>query len=347
MSDNAVLAEKPKDGGQWDIAIIGSGPAGLTAAIYATRGAASTIVFAGDKWGGQLMLTTTVDNFPGFPSGIQGPELMFNMRKQAKRFGAEIIDKNVLGVDFEKHPFEIATDSKVYYAKSVIIATGSITKWLGVPGEDRLLGRGVSSCAPCDAPFFKEKRVVVIGGGDSAMEEALVLTKYSKSVTIVHRRSEFKASAAMQARVFQAQEEGKIKIIWDSEITEILGGNLVEAVRIKTSLNSKSLDNIKKDNEAKLLEEKEGFLHWEKPIDGVFVAIGHIPATDIFSGKIKTDEKGYIVVDKVAQTEIKEGVFVAGDVHDFKYRQAITAAGFGCMAAMDALKFLDKDIPNW
>lgn len=322
MSGKTIYAEKPSEGKPWDVAIIGSGPAGLTAAIYTTRGAVTTIVFAGDNWGGQLMLTTTVDNFPGFDEGIQGPDLMQKLRSQATRFGAEIIDKNVSGVDFEKHPFEIATDGKVFKAKSVIIATGSVTKWLGVPGEDKLRGRGVSSCAPCDAPFFKDKKVYVVGGGDSAMEEALVLKKYTSSVTIIHRKAEFKASAAMQQKVF----DNKINVVWNTEIREFVGDSKLEKIKIF---------NIK-ENREEILEA-----------DGVFVAIGHIPATDVFSGKINTDEKGYVVVDKMSQTEIKEGVFVAGDVHDYKYKQAITAAGFGCMAGMDALKFLDKATPSW
>jgi len=270
MAEKIQFAEKPKANEPWDVAIIGSGPAGFTASIYTTRGAASTIIFAGDKWGGQLMLTTTVDNFPGFPEGVDGPELMSKMREQSERFGAEIIDRNVEVVDFEKKPFEIAAGGKIYGSRTVIIATGSDTRWLGVKGEEKLRGRGVSSCAPCDAPFFKDKNVVVVGGGDSAMEEALVLTKYANKVIIIHRRSEFRASAAMQKRVLNNE---KIEVVWNTEIKEFIGEQKLEAIRL---LNKKE----KKETEIKA--------------DGAFVAIGHVPATDIFSGKIDIDEKGNI-----------------------------------------------------
>ncbi|MEJ2347894.1 MAG: thioredoxin-disulfide reductase [Patescibacteria group bacterium] len=310
-------AQKPKSQNEaWDVAIIGSGPASLTAAIYTTRGAASTIILGGEKWGGQLMLTTDVDNYPGFPEGIQGPELMEKMRKQAERFGAEFVQKNVTAVDFSKKPFELMTGDTKYLAKSVIIATGAETRWLNVPGEDKLRGRGVSSCAPCDAPFFKGKNVIVVGGGDSAMEEALVLTKYAESVTIIHRREEFRASAAMQKRV---TENKKIKVIWNTEVTEFIGEQKLEKVLLK---NNKTGETS------------------EIAADGAFVAIGHAPSTEIFKGKIELDEKGYIAVKDHTQTSV-EGVFVAGDVHDYQYRQAVTAAGFGCMASLEVLKFLD------
>jgi thioredoxin reductase (NADPH) len=310
-------AQKPKSQNEaWDVAIIGSGPASLTAAIYTTRGAASTIILGGEKWGGQLMLTTDVDNYPGFPEGIQGPELMEKMRKQAERFGAEFVQKNVTAVDFSKKPFELMTGDTKYLAKSVIIATGAETRWLNVPGEDKLRGRGVSSCAPCDAPFFKGKNVVVIGGGDSAMEEALVLTKYAESVTIIHRREEFRASAAMQKRI---TENKKIKVIWNTEVTGFTGEQKLEKVLLK---NNKTGETS------------------EIAVDGAFVAIGHTPSTEIFKGKIELDKKGYIAVKDHTQTSV-EGVFVAGDVHDYQYRQAVTAAGFGCMASLEVLKFLD------
>ena len=323
------FAPKPKEGEAWDVAIIGSGPASLTASIYTTRGAASTIIFAGDVWGGQLMLTTTVDNFPGFPEGVQGPDLMQLMKKQSERFGSEFVDKNVTEVDFKANPKRIIAGGKEYYAKTVIIATGADTKWLGVSGEDKLRGRGVSSCAPCDAPFFKEKSVAVVGGGDAAMEEALVLTKYAKDVLIVHRRSEFRASAAMQEEVFKKEKEGIIKIVWNSEITEFIGENKLDKIKLK---------NIKTGDVSEL------------SLDGVFVAIGHIPATGIFKNKVDLDEKGYVKpVPKPGFTSTTniDGVFVAGDVHDYTYRQAITAAGFGCMAGMDALHYLDKSGPSW
>src|SRR3989304_5384667 len=221
MNDIINFASKPREGDPWEVAIIGSGPASFTAAIYTTRGAASTLMLGGEKWGGQLMLTTTVDNYPGFPEGVQGPDLMSAMRKQAQRFGAEVVEKNVTAVDFAGKPFKLTAGGKEYLATSIIIATGAETNWLGIPGEDRLRGRGVSSCAPCDAPFFKNKNVAVIGGGDSAMEEALVLTKYATKVTIIHRRGEFRASKAMQTKVFDLEHEGKIKVIWDTEVTEV------------------------------------------------------------------------------------------------------------------------------
>lgn len=270
------------------------------------------------------MLTTDVDNFPGFPEGVQGPELMGKMRAQAERFGTEIVQEDVLSVDFSKKPFTLKTDSQTLTAKSVIVGTGSATRWLGAPGEERLRGRGVSSCAPCDAPFFKDKTVLVIGGGDSAMEEALVLTKYASEVIIVHRRDAFRASQAMQQKVFN---NGKIKVIWNAEVEEFIGEQKLEKVKLKTSQGSEIL-----------------------AADGAFVAIGHTPATELFKGQIDLDEKGY--VKKYDKNGFKTstsvlGVFVAGDVHDYHYRQAITAAGFGCMAAMDLLKHLDKQPPTY
>ncbi|OGM22204.1 thioredoxin-disulfide reductase [Candidatus Woesebacteria bacterium RIFCSPLOWO2_01_FULL_39_21] len=312
------FAVKPKEGEPWDVVIIGSGPASLTAAIYTTRGAASTLILAGEKWGGQLMLTTQVDNYPGFPDGIQGPILMMAMRKQAVRFGAEFIEKDVEEVNFLSNPFELFVNRKKYLAKTVIIATGAKTRWLSVPGEERLLGRGVSSCAPCDAPLFKNKRVAVIGGGDSAMEEALVLVKYASSVTIIHRRNEFRASAAMQSRV---KNNPKMKIIWDSAVKEIIGEQKLEKLKIW---------NLKTSQESEI------------EVDGVFVAIGHSPSTEIFKDKVDLDEKGYVKVFDHTKTSV-EGVFVAGDVHDVNYRQAVTAAGFGCMAAFEVIRYLDKN----
>lgn len=319
------FATKPKEGEAWDAIIIGSGPASFTAAIYTTRGAASTLILGGETWGGQLMLTTTVDNYPGFPEGIQGPNLMQKMRQQAERFGAQFTEKNVEKVDFANKPFKLTAGGVEYLSKSVIIATGADTKWLGAPGEDKLRGRGVSSCAPCDAPFFKNKKVAVIGGGDSAMEEALVLTKYATSVTIIHRRDEFRASEAMQARVQEQVKMGKIKILWNSEVKEFTGEQKLEKLKVFNNKDNKEEDMV---------------------FDGAFVAIGHIPATGIFKGPIELDEKGYVKVSDHTKTNL-EGVFVAGDVHDYHYRQAVTAAGFGCMAGMDTLKFLDKAVPSW
>jgi len=316
--DEEVFAPKPKEGGPWDVAIIGSGPASLTAAIYTTRGAVSTLILGGEHWGGQLMLTTEVDNYPAMP-GIQGPELMQKMREHATRFGGEFVEKNVETVDFSKQPLELTAGGQKYKAKSVIIATGAETRWLGVPGEDKLLGRGVSSCAPCDAPFFKGKKVIVIGGGDSAMEEALVLTKYATSVTIVHRKDKFRASAAMQKRVFDQEKQGKIKTIWDSGVTEFVGEQKLEKVKLK---------NVKTGETSEIV------------VDGAFVAIGHVPSTQIFKGPLELDQKGYVVIHDHTRTNLP-GVYVAGDVHDYHYKQAVTAAGFGCMAAMDVLKYLD------
>jgi len=319
-----IFFEKPVEGFPWDVAIVGSGPSALTAAIYTTRGAASTYIIGGSSWGGQLMLTTLVDNFPGFPDGIQGPELMDRMRKQAVRFGAEFVSQDLTSLNLENSPFELETQQLNLKAKSIIIATGAGTRWLGVPGEDKLLGRGISSCAPCDAPFFKEKKVVVVGGGDSAMEEALVLTKYAREVIIIHRRDSFRASAAMQSKVFANE---KIKILWNTQVKEFVGNQKLQGVKV-------------------VREGKEE----ELAIDGAFVAIGHAPATEIFKGKIDLDEKGYVKryeKDGFKMATSVPGVFVAGDVHDYHYRQAITAAGFGCMAGMEALKYLQKDIPSY
>lgn len=322
MGEDTEFAAKPKEGQPWDVVIIGSGPASLTASIYTTRGAASTLILGGEKWGGQLMLTTIVDNYPALP-GIQGPDLMEKMREHSTRFGGEFVEKNVESVDFTKHPFELTAGGIKYLAKTVIIATGADTRWLGIPGEDKLRGRGVSSCAPCDAPFFKGKEVVVIGGGDSAMEEALVLTKYATSVTIIHRRDAFKASQAMQQKVFDQEKDGKIKIIWDSGPTEFVGEQKLEKVKLK---------NTKTGETSEMASE------------GAFIAIGHVPSTGEFSGNIELDSKGYVVKHDREGFEMatsSAGVFVAGDVHDYHYRQAVTAAGFGCMAGMDTLKFLD------
>ncbi|MBI4157400.1 thioredoxin-disulfide reductase [Candidatus Woesebacteria bacterium] len=314
--DQQIFAPKPDNlNGPWDTVIIGSGPAGLTAAIYTTRGAASTLILGGEVWGGQLMLTTNVDNYPGLP-GILGPELMGKMREHSVAFGAEFLQKNAESIDVSKKPFEVTSSGQNYKAHSVIIATGAETMWLDLPGERELIGRGVSSCAPCDAPFFRDKKVGVIGGGDSAMEEALVLTKYANEVTLIHRRDEFRASAAMQARV---KANPKIKILWDTEVTKVNG---------QTKLESVSLKNNKTNEESELA------------LDGIFVAIGHKPATTVFQGKIELDQKGYVVIKDHTKTSV-EGIFVAGDVHDYHYKQAVTAAGFGCMAAMDALKYLD------
>ena len=302
-NEKQIYATKHAEGQPRDVAIIGSGPSGFTAAIYTTRGAASTVIFGGEKWGGQLMLTTEVDNYPT-QKGIRGPELMQKMKDHATSFGGEFLQKNVSSIDTTKKPFTLTTSTgEKYLANSVIVATGSETRWLGIPGEDKLRGRGVSSCAPCDAPFFKGKNVAVVGGGDSAMEEALVLTKYATLVTMIHRKSEFRASKAMQKRVEIAKTAGKIKVVWDSEVTEFVGEQKLEKIKVK---------NVKTNKISEMV------------FDGVFIAIGHIPSTKIYQGKIELDKKGYIVVHESTRTNVT-GIFVAGDVHDYKYKQAITA----------------------
>lgn len=298
----------------FDVAIIGSGPAGLTAAIYTSRGAASTIIFGGESWGGQLILTTQVDNYPGIP-GILGPDLMQKMRDHATMFGAEFVQKNIDQANLGKSPFELISNNQTFMARAVIIATGAETKWLDAPGIQKLIGRGVSSCAPCDAPFFRDKKVAVVGGGDSAMEEAMVLTKYAEVVTLIHRRDEFRASAIMQQKV---KENSKVNILWSTEVIEAKGEQKLEKIILKNSETGETS---------------------ELSIDGLFIAIGHVPSTSLFSGKIELDEKGYVKVFDHTKTSV-DGVFVAGDVHDYHYKQAITAAGFGCMAAMDALNWL-------
>lgn len=298
----------------YDVIIIGSGPAGLTAAIYTTRANLKTLIIAGSLWGGQLMLTTVVENYPGFPDGIEGPDLMVAMRKQAEHHGAELVETDFTQGDFSSQPFKVSTPEKTYEGKSVIIATGADTKWLDVPGEKEKIGRGVSSCAPCDAAFFRDKNVIVVGGGDSAMEEALFLTNFAKSITIVHRRESLRASQIMQER---AKKHPNIKFIFNTEVIEIDGTDKVTGVKLKNN----------QTNEIK-----------DMPIDGVFVAIGHIPNSQAFKG-IELDNNGFIKVHDHYRTNI-EGVFVAGDVHDAKYKQAVTAAGFGCAAALEAEKWL-------
>lgn len=298
----------------YDVIIIGSGPAGLTAAIYTTRANLKTLVIAGAVWGGQLMITTLVENYPGFPQGIQGPDLMMAMRKQTEKHGATILDVNVTGGDFSQKPFVVKTSDREHEGRAVIIATGADTKWLGIPGEKEFIGKGVSSCATCDAAFFRGKNVIVVGGGDSAMEEAIFLTHFANSVSVVHRKDTLRASKILQDR---AKANPKISFMWNSVVTEIVGQQKVAGIKVK---------NVQ-TNEEKALS-----------IDGVFVAIGHIPNTVVFKG-IDVDEKGYVIVQDRTGTNVS-GVFVAGDVHDAHYKQAVTAAGFGCMAALDAEKWL-------
>ena len=302
-----------------NLIIIGSGPAGLTAAIYSARADLYPLVFEGYGAGGQLMLTTDVENYPGFPEGILGPELMERFRKQAKRFGAELQTRDVTAVDLGRTPFQVRVEDEVYETKALIIATGASALWLGLPNEKRLreIGGGVSSCAVCDGAFFKGKKAVVVGGGDTAMEDAQYLTRHCSSVTVVHRRNELRASQIMQDR---AMSNPKISFIWESVVVDVLGEKQVEAVRLKNVRTGEITD---------------------LPTDALFVAIGHRPNTDLFKGQLALDEKGYIRVFEGSETSV-EGVFVAGDVHDSKYRQAITAAGSGCRAAIDAEHYLEK-----
>lgn len=333
----------------YDVLIVGSGPAGLTSGIYTTRANLTTLMLAGAKWGGQLMLTSEVENYPGFPEGIEGPKLMRDMRAQAEKHGTVVVDANFVSADYSKRPFVVQdSNGDSYTAKSIIIATGADTKWLEVPGEKARIGRGISSCAPCDAPFYREKNVIVVGGGDSAMEEALVLTKFAKHVWVMHRRDTFRASKVMADRVLA---HPKITVVWNSAISEIKGNEKVESVivrsNIKDQISKIQIRDQKEDKEIKpeelggrVLKTEGETLEWEMPIDGVFVAIGHIPNSTVFKG-IDVDDKGFIKIGEHSKTNI-EGVFVGGDVHDHKYKQAITAAAFGCMAAMDVEKWLDS-----
>jgi len=305
----------------YDVVIIGSGSAGYTAAIYSCRAGRKTLLLAGSIPGGQLMLTSDVENFPGFPESVVGPELMERMRKQAERFDPEIVYDDASAVDFKSRPFKVTVGKKIYEGKTVIISTGANAKWLGIPSETKFRGHGVSSCATCDGYFFKEKDVVVVGGGDTAMEEATFLANITKKVTVVHRRDKLRASQIMQER---SLKNPKISFVWDSVVKEILGDSSVTGVTSK---------NLKTGKEQML------------KTDGVFVAIGYEPNTSIFKGQIDLDPKGYIITHKETETNVP-GVFAAGDVRDFRYRQAITAAADGCKAAMDADRFIGEHYKN-
>ncbi|MCZ6518479.1 MAG: thioredoxin-disulfide reductase [Actinobacteria bacterium] len=299
------------------LVIIGSGPAGLTAALYAARADLNPIVFEGVMAGGQLMITTDVENYPGFPDGILGPELMDQFRKQTAKFGTRLHQVDVTEVDFSVRPFRINVGADEYTADAVIIATGATAIWLGIPGEEKLTGKGVSACATCDGFFFRDQDLIVVGGGDTAMEEALFLTKFASKVIVVHRRDELRASKIMAAR---AQAHPKIEMRWNSIVTEIHGDDLVSRATLEDTVTGETS---------------------EIPIDGVFIAIGHRPTTDLFVDKLDLDENGYLIIaDGVGTRTSVEGVFAAGDVVDHVYRQAVTAAGTGCMAAIDAERWL-------
>jgi len=297
--------------------IVGSGPAGLTAAIYAARGGVQTKVVEGAAPGGQLMLASEVENYPGFSQPIMGPDLINLFRKQAERLGVEFISSEATGVDFTERPLRVKVRNNTYEADSVIVATGASHRWLGLESEQRLRGRGVSSCATCDGYFFKNKDVVVVGGGDTALEEAIFLSRIANKVTVIHRRDKLRASKIIQERAFKNR---KIKFLWNSVVEEILGNTQVEGVKVK---------DLKKDRV------------YEYRCDGVFVAIGHTPNTEIFRGQLELDEAGYVKTRNRTETS-RDGVFAAGDVVDRVYRQAVTAAGSGCEAAMDATRYLES-----
>ena len=303
------------------LAIVGSGPAGLTAGLYAARANLDPLVIGGVPAGGQLMLTSEIENYPGFPDGIQGPELIELFRKQAAKFGARFLDDNVTGVDFAHRPFVLRTGTNgTVRARSVIVATGANARWLELPNEQRLRGKGVSACATCDGFFFKGRELVVVGGGDSAMEEALFLTKFATHVTVVHRGPHLRASRILQAR---ARAHPKVSFVMDADVVDVFGKETVEGIVVREhgSGASRTL-----------------------PAQGLFVAIGHDPATEVFRGALELDAKGYVKTHDITRTSV-DGVFAAGDVYDHRYRQAVSAAGLGCMAALDAEKFLAEEVP--
>ena len=299
------------------VIIIGSGPAGFTAAIYAARANLAPLMFTGAQWGGQLMLTTLVENYPGFVEGLQGPELMEMMRKQAERFGTEMLAEDVTAVDFARRPFVVRVGDATYEGHTVIVATGATPKLLGLPAETELMGRGVSTCATCDGFFFKDQNIMVVGGGDSAMEEALYLSRLGRKVDVVHRRDSLRASKIMQDR---ALKNPKISFTWDTAVDDVLDPSAGKVTGVR-------LRNLKTG------------VQWETEVDGLFIAIGHEPNTKLFAGQLDLDPAGYILTHDGTKTNVA-GVFACGDVQDHIYRQAITAAGTGCMAAIDAERYL-------
>jgi len=301
-----------------DVVIVGSGPAGLTAAVYTARANLRPLMIEGVGAGGQLMLTTDVENFPGFPDGILGPELMMLFREQAARFGAEFVASDVDRIDLSESPFRIGVGDAEYLARTVIVSTGATARMLGIESEERLLGHGVSTCATCDGFFFRDLPIAVVGGGDSALEEANFLTRFATNVTLIHRRKELRASKIMQDRVFA---NPKIDVRWNSVVDDVIGDGKLEAVRLR-------------DTETDALSDL--------PVSGMFVAIGHTPNTSLFTGQLKLDENGYIVTEPDSTVTSVPGVFAAGDVQDHVYRQAVTAAGSGCMAALDAERYLES-----
>ncbi|HOW28406.1 MAG TPA: thioredoxin-disulfide reductase [Elusimicrobiota bacterium] len=299
-----------------NVIIIGSGPAGYTAAIYTARAGLSPLMIAGYMSGGQLMMTTEIENFPGFPEAILGPDLMERMRQQADRFKTEIVNRDVTAVNLRRKPFQVTVEGVLHESHAVILATGASVKWMGLPNEKRLLGKGVSSCATCDGAFFRGKEICVVGGGDTALEEAIFLTKFASRVTVIHRRDQFRASKIMMDR---ARANPKISWKVNAVVSDVLGDSKVEGLRIRNVINGEQSD---------------------LKVEGVFVAIGHSPNTDLFKGHVALDDQGYIVTDRYGATSVP-GVFAAGDVQDRFFRQAVTSAGSGCAAAIQVERYLE------